>query len=317
MDNQGSISRNSIKKIFTRDLTLGFLAYLAFLTAMSAIFPTFPIFLARLGSGEREIGVLVGILSVSSLVSRFLAGGAITRYSEKGVMMFGALLFTLTFLAFIVLHPFWPFFAVRLLQGVAVACLDTAAFALMIKTIPLAYRGQGIGYLMLAAPLSLAVVPSFSISLINQYSFTVLFLSCAALSLCSLFLSWKVKEQETVHPDKDTPSHNAHFLEWKIIPRYNKFPVLRSLGSRHGLSSPVCDSVWRKEPRALFFRCCDNDDHRPSLGIGEALSINISDIDRLNKEVRVIGKGSKPRTLFLRDETLYWIEQVPFDKKRR
>jgi MFS family permease len=132
-------------------------------------------------------------------------------------MMFGALLFTLTFLAFIVLHPFWPFFAVRLLQGVAIACLDTAAFALMIKTIPLAYRGQGIGYLMLAAPLSLAVVPSFSISLINRYSFTVLFLSCAALSLCSLFLSWRVKGQETVSPDKDTPSHNVHFLEWKII----------------------------------------------------------------------------------------------------
>ena len=42
--------------------------------------------------------------------------------------------------------------------------------------------------------------------------------------------------------------------------------------------------------------------------IGEVLSMNISDIDRRNKEVRVIGKGRKPRTLFLRDETLYWID---------
>ena len=42
--------------------------------------------------------------------------------------------------------------------------------------------------------------------------------------------------------------------------------------------------------------------------IGEVLAMNIRDIDRLNKEVRVIGKGSKPRTLFLRDETLYWID---------
>jgi integrase/recombinase XerD len=43
--------------------------------------------------------------------------------------------------------------------------------------------------------------------------------------------------------------------------------------------------------------------------IGEVLSINIGDIDRLNKEIRVIGKGRKPRTLFLRDETLYWIDR--------
>jgi len=43
--------------------------------------------------------------------------------------------------------------------------------------------------------------------------------------------------------------------------------------------------------------------------IGEVLSINIDDIDRENREVRVIGKGRKPRTLFLRPETLYWIDR--------
>lgn len=43
--------------------------------------------------------------------------------------------------------------------------------------------------------------------------------------------------------------------------------------------------------------------------IGEVLSINIDDIDGENREVRVIGKGRKPRTLFLRDETLYWIDR--------
>lgn len=43
--------------------------------------------------------------------------------------------------------------------------------------------------------------------------------------------------------------------------------------------------------------------------IGEVLSIDIADIDRHNKEVSVIGKGRKPRTLFLRKKTLYWIDR--------
>lgn len=38
--------------------------------------------------------------------------------------------------------------------------------------------------------------------------------------------------------------------------------------------------------------------------IGEVLSINTEDVNRQNKEVPIIGKGSKPRTLFLRDDTI-------------
>ena len=43
--------------------------------------------------------------------------------------------------------------------------------------------------------------------------------------------------------------------------------------------------------------------------IGEALSINRANIDRENKEIQIVGKGGKPRTLFLRDETLHWIDR--------
>ncbi len=42
--------------------------------------------------------------------------------------------------------------------------------------------------------------------------------------------------------------------------------------------------------------------------IGEVLSIDIDDIDRQNKEIKIIGKGSKPRKLFLRAETIQVID---------
>ena len=38
--------------------------------------------------------------------------------------------------------------------------------------------------------------------------------------------------------------------------------------------------------------------------IGEVLSINIDDIDWQNKEIQIIGKGNKPRTLILTDNTV-------------
>lgn len=43
--------------------------------------------------------------------------------------------------------------------------------------------------------------------------------------------------------------------------------------------------------------------------IGEALSIKTKDIDRQNMEVNIIGKGNKPRTLFLKEETIANIDK--------
>jgi site-specific recombinase XerD len=43
--------------------------------------------------------------------------------------------------------------------------------------------------------------------------------------------------------------------------------------------------------------------------LGEALSIRIGEIDRINMEVPIIGKGRKPRNLYLSKDTLFWIDK--------
>jgi predicted MFS family arabinose efflux permease len=217
MHNKEDVAEHAIKNILTRDFLLGFFAFFSSLAAYFALYSTLPIFLVRLGSNDGEIGALIGILGASSLVSRFLVGGALTRYSGKSVMMFGALLFALTLVASIVLRPFWPFLALRLLQGITYACVSTAAFACIINIIPSGYRGQGLGYFLLAPSFALATGPSFGMFLVNHYNFTVLFLACTILSLCSFFFSWKMKGQEVARPDNTASTHNILFFEWKIV----------------------------------------------------------------------------------------------------
>lgn len=43
--------------------------------------------------------------------------------------------------------------------------------------------------------------------------------------------------------------------------------------------------------------------------IGEALSIQVKDIDRMNMKIPIIGKGRKPRSLFLTQSSLDWIDR--------
>lgn len=43
--------------------------------------------------------------------------------------------------------------------------------------------------------------------------------------------------------------------------------------------------------------------------LGEALSIKRNDIDRINMEIPIIGKGRKPRCLYISEDTLFWIDK--------
>jgi predicted MFS family arabinose efflux permease len=216
MHDHENVSRHSVSAIATRNFVLAFLAFFTFLVSYFALMPTLPLYFARLGSDAGDIGVLVGIYSVSSLVARLLAGGALSRYSEKSVMVFAALLFAVSFLACIVLRPFWPFFVLRLFQGVMYACFDTAAFSFIVKVTPLAYRSRALGYWMLAPGLATVIAASFGMFLVNEFGFTILFLFCMGLSLCSFLLATTSKGHEVL-PEEGTAVPTSLFLEAKII----------------------------------------------------------------------------------------------------
>lgn len=217
MRSEENVFQHTTKNILTRDLVLCFLSFFVFLCATHVLTPTFPIYLERVGSNTRELGVLVGIFGVATLVSRLFVGRALLKYSEKNVMICGALLHVLTFLSLIVFSFFWPVFAVRVFQGMAFASLHAAAIAYSVKVVPEEYRARGIAYFMLAPNLAVALCAPFGMFLINRYSFTVSFLACAALSLCALFLSSGVRQKEIRIPDTGSLAHNSHDLEWKMI----------------------------------------------------------------------------------------------------
>ena len=206
-----TLSGNSGDHIFTRDFVAGFLAYFTFFIACSALVPTLPLYFSAMGSSAGQIGVLVGIYSVSSLVARLFAGSAISRYSEKGIMIWASLVFAISFIACIILRPFWPFFVVRLFQGIAYACLDTAAFALIVKVTPPVYHGRALGYFLLAPGIATVLAPSFGMFLINRFSFTVLFVLCMGLSLCALLVSGTLKVEAAKKLDSIRLSRKALF----------------------------------------------------------------------------------------------------------
>ncbi len=185
------------KRILTRDFILSFFAQFTFSSVFSMMIPTIPIYLSRMEASESEIGALVGSLSISSLIFRPLVGRALLKIPEKNFMIVGALIFTLSSLAYLFALPFWPLFALRVFQGIGLAFFSTASFTLIANIIPETHRGQTISYFYLSINFAFALAPYFGMILINHFSFPsnfkILFLVYTALSLSCFFITLKLK----------------------------------------------------------------------------------------------------------------------------
>jgi MFS family permease len=211
------MTTQTIRKILTRDFIVGFFAQFTFLSVFYILIPTLPIYLLRSGSKEAEIGVLIGIFFISSLVLRPFVGKALLKIPEKNFMIAGALLFVLTSFAYLLAPPFWPFLIVRVFQGIGLAFFHTASFTLIANISPEAHRGQSLSYFLLGPNVCLALAPSLGMFLINHFSFTLLFLVCLGISLCSLFITNQLGRRQ-IALQEGCSTENGFFLSWKALP---------------------------------------------------------------------------------------------------
>lgn len=204
-------------KIFTRDFTLSFFAQFAFTSVFCILLPTLPIYLSKLGSTESEIGVLIGVFSLSSLILRPFVGRALLRIPEKKFMLVGSLLYASSSVLYLVAPPFWPLFILRVLQGVGLALFATSSFTLVTNIVPESHRGQSLGYFYLSINFAFVLAPSFGMFLINHFNFTILFFCCAALSLCALFITTKLRKKD-IDPSKTSSMGNQPFICREALP---------------------------------------------------------------------------------------------------
>jgi MFS family permease len=204
-------------KILTRDFLLAFLAQFTFTFVFHILIPTLPIYLSRLESTETEIGVLIGIFFFSSLVLRPFVGRALLKIHERTFMIAGALLFTLTSVAYLYALSFWPILIVRIFQGIGFAFFHTAVFTLIVNISSETQRGRSLSYFYLAINLSGALAPPLGMFLINCFSFPVLFWVCSGLSLCSLFITHRLGKRQ-IASLPDSPNEDSFLLSRKAVP---------------------------------------------------------------------------------------------------
>jgi MFS family permease len=238
----------SIGNILSRSFVLTFFAQFGLLSTFYILMPTLPIYLSGSGSNKIEIGILIGIFTLSSIVLRPFIGRALLRTSEKRFMIIGTFLFVLTSLAYLIAPPFWPLLVVRFFQGIGFAFYHTASFTLIANISPETQKGQSLSYFVLASTVSGAIAPPIGIIVINHFSFSFLFLICSGLSLCSFFISTLLRTKP-VTLSKNFPNDSGSLISREALPpsiiNFLSFFVWGALNAffplyaiNHGMANP-------------------------------------------------------------------------------
>jgi len=205
------------QKILTREFVVNFVAQFAFSFVSFILIPTLPIYLEKMESTDAEIGILIGIFSLSSLIFRPFVGRALLKIPERNFMIVGAVIYTLSSIAYLFTKPFWPLLILRAFQGIGMTFFSTASLTLVTRLSPEAHRGKSIGYFYLAYNIAFVAAPYFGMFLINSFNFRILFLVCAFFSLGSFFISLKLEKAQGV-PLEGESIQDQPFLSYEVLP---------------------------------------------------------------------------------------------------
>jgi MFS family permease len=236
------------QKILSRDFILCSFAQFVFSIVFNILIPIIPIYLTKFGAKEAEIGFLIGVFSISSLVLRPVVGRALLKIPERNFMIGGTLLYVFSCMAYLWAPPFWPLLIVRVFHGIGLALFSTAIFTMVANIAPETHRGRLISYFYMAGNLSFALGPYFGMLLLNRFSFVILFLVCSGLSLCAFFITTKLVKRDIVPPERQSFKVQTIFSREVLSPAVIAFMLNVIWGTlnaffplyalKHGVSNP-------------------------------------------------------------------------------
>jgi len=176
-------------RLLSRDFVCICLATFLYFGSFYLILPTLPQYVEQLGGTPGQIGLVMGLLSVSAVAVRPQFGRLADRYGRKRLMLVGAGCFSLLFSFYGLLPTVGALYVLRLAHGVAHGCSLAASAAYVADLAPPARRGEVIGVYGTASVIAMALFPAWGIAVIQHtQSFSLLF-ACAVAASAAAFLA--------------------------------------------------------------------------------------------------------------------------------
>lgn len=181
------------ERIYDRPFFLLCGGTVVFMASFGMLLPELPAHLASMG-GERWLGAIVGMFTLSAFLSRFLSGRIADRAGRRKVMLVGSAVTAVAGFGYLVATSVAAFLALRFFHGMSTGFRPPGTSAMLTDRIPRSRRGEALGYLGVAGNAGMAVGPALGSWLTVEFGIHWMFVASALLGMVSVLLTLPLEE---------------------------------------------------------------------------------------------------------------------------
>ena len=169
------------------------LAMFLFMTSFNLIIPDLNDFITSIG-GKDYKGLIIGLFTISALISRPFSGKLSDKIGRKSVMNIGMIVAVIISLLYPFSFSVFFFLSLRFLHGFSAGFLPTGATALLTDLLPAEHRGRGMGIWGTFISLGIGVGQGVGPIITKEFSISILFYFASFIAVLSGILLIKVEE---------------------------------------------------------------------------------------------------------------------------
>ena len=159
----------------------------------------FPLFITSYGGSKSDIGVIMGVFALSSVLCRPWISDMIDRIGRKRSYTIGCIIMSILPLTYLLfrgsLSHFYLFLIlVRILHGVGLAICFTASFTYIADIVPEGRLNEGIGMFGITGLTGLAIGPVIGEIIIQEFGFSIFFVAATGMATIGLILHLPLSE---------------------------------------------------------------------------------------------------------------------------
>jgi MFS family permease len=179
--------------LLSKDFLFSCAANFLYFGSFYLLLPALPQYVAGLGGSAGQIGLVMGALTLASVVVRPYFGKLADIHGLKKFMLLGAGFFSLLFLGYGHIQAIVPLYFLRVAHGFAHASFLVASASYIADLAPADRRGEVIGIYGTSNVVAMAMFPAIGLAIVRDYGgfpvlFTISVLTAGTAFLLVLFV---------------------------------------------------------------------------------------------------------------------------------
>jgi len=182
----------------------------------------FPLLITGYGGSKSDIGIIMGVFALSSVLCRPWISNMIDRIGRKRSYTVGCSIMSILPLIYLLFrgnlsHFYLSLILVRIVHGVGLAICFTASFTYIADIVPEERLNEGIGIFGVTGLTGLAIGPVIGEIIITEFGSSAFFLAATGMATLGLIIHLPLSESFVHDSQKFSQSFFAVFIKRKML----------------------------------------------------------------------------------------------------